>query len=45
MTRTVLLGDIADINVETLGKNYPFSEILYLDTSSVIENNYSELQH
>lgn len=44
MTRTVLLGDIADINPESIGKNYQFGSILYLDTSSVTENSFSELQ-
>lgn len=44
MTQTVLLGDIADINSESVGKNYPFNSIMYLDTSSVTENTFSELQ-
>lgn len=44
MTQTVLLGDIADINSESVGKNYPFNSIMYLDTSSVTENTFSKLQ-
>ena len=44
MTQTVLLGDVADINSESVGKRYPHSKILYLDTSSVTENSFSELQ-
>lgn len=44
MTQTVLLGDVADINSESVSKRYPFSQILYLDTSSVTENTFSELQ-
>ena len=44
MTQTVLIGDVADINSESVGKNYPHNEILYLDTSSVTENIFSELQ-
>ena len=44
MTQTVLLGDVADINVESVGKNYVHDKILYLDTSSVTENTFSGLQ-
>jgi type I restriction enzyme S subunit len=44
VTQTVLLGDIADINPESVGKAYSHTEILYLDTSSVTENTFSELQ-
>lgn len=44
MTQTVLLGDIADINPESIGKSYGHDKILYLDTSSVTENIFSELQ-
>lgn len=44
MTHIALLGDIVDINSESVGKGYTFDEIRYLDTSSVTENNFSELQ-
>ena len=45
MMRTVLLGDIADINPESINKHYVHEKIHYLDTSSVTENIFSELQH
>ena len=45
MTRTVLLGDIAQINPESIGNTYKYNDIQYLDTSSVTENSFSELQH
>lgn len=32
------LGEIADINRESIGKSNPFSKIIYLDTSSITEN-------
>lgn len=43
MTPPVLLGDYIDINSESISKNYPYDEILYLDTSSVTENIFSVL--
>jgi type I restriction enzyme S subunit len=45
MTKTVLLGEVAQINPESIGKSYSFNEILYLDTSSVTDNKFLELQH
>ncbi len=44
MTRAVLFGDVADINPESVTKHYTHATILYLDTSSVTENSFSELQ-
>ena len=45
MNRTVLLGDVADINPESVDRSYKYDKILYLDTSSVTENTFSELQN
>lgn len=44
MTKTVLLGDLVDINSESINKNYPYNKIVYLDTSSVTENQFSKLE-
>lgn len=42
--KKVLLGDIVDINPESITKDYPHSEIYYLDTASVTKNEFLELQ-
>ncbi len=42
--KTYKLGDLIEINKNTISKNYLFSEIAYIDTSSVKENRFSELQ-
>jgi len=44
MTRTVFLGDIADINSESVGKKYTNKEVQYIDTSAVTENIFSKPQ-
>ncbi|MBN1185690.1 MAG: restriction endonuclease subunit S [Bacteroidales bacterium] len=35
--KAVRIGDVADINCKTLSRNYPYSEIEYLDTGSIKE--------
>jgi type I restriction enzyme S subunit len=42
--KTYKLGDLVEINKNSINKNYSFKEIEYLDTSSVTENRFSELQ-
>ncbi|HMM12707.1 MAG TPA: restriction endonuclease subunit S [Bacteroidales bacterium] len=42
--KTYKLGELIEINKNTVSKNYLFSEIAYIDTSSVKENRFSELQ-
>ncbi|MBS1649972.1 MAG: restriction endonuclease subunit S [Bacteroidetes bacterium] len=42
--KTYKLGDLIEINKNSINKNYSFEEIEYLDTSSVTENRFSELQ-
>ncbi len=42
--KTYKLGELVEINKNSINKNYSFEEIEYLDTSSVTENRFSELQ-
>ncbi len=42
MRSKFLVGDIAEINSESLKKNHSLSPIKYLDTSSVTENRFDE---
>lgn len=42
--KTYKLGDLVEINKNSINKNYSFDEIEYLDTSSVTQNRFSELQ-
>lgn len=42
--KTYKLGELVEINKNSINKNYSFSEIEYLDTSSVTQNRFSELQ-
>lgn len=39
------LGDMIHTNQKTLGKNYPFSEILYLDTGSITRGKVDSFQY
>ena len=41
---TVTISDVAEINVKTISKNYPFPEIEYLDTGSVSKGIISDFQ-
>jgi type I restriction enzyme S subunit len=36
------LGEVAEINKRSIGKNYPFQNIEYIDTASVTENKFEE---
>lgn len=38
------LGELIKTNVRTLGKNYPYSRILYLDTGSIVCNAIDSFQ-
>ena len=38
--KTYKLSEVADTNASTIGKDFPFDEILYLDTGSVTEGCY-----
>jgi type I restriction enzyme S subunit len=38
------LGEVIKTNCKSIGGNYPYSNILYLDTGSVITNKVIELQ-
>ena len=40
----VRLGDFVEINKKSINKNYPFSEIEYLDTGSLTEGKVESLQ-
>ena len=42
--REVRLGDYIKTNIQSIGKNYPFEKILYLDTGSITENRIEKLQ-
>jgi len=43
--KEVRLGDVCEFNPDNLNKrNYPYKNILYLDTSSVIENVFNNFQ-
>ena len=42
--REVRLGDCINTNIQSIGKDYPFDEILYLDTGSITENRIEKLQ-
>jgi len=44
MRSKFLVGDIAEINAESLKKNHSLSSIKYLDTSSVTENRFDEAE-
>lgn len=44
MKSKFLIGDIAEINAESLKKNHSLSSIKYLDTSSVTENRFDEAE-
>lgn len=38
------LGEVIKTNVESIGKDYPYSKILYLDTGSITRNNIDQYQ-
>ena len=38
------IGDIAEFNLRSINQKYPFSSILYLDTSSLTQNHVSRYQ-
>ncbi len=40
----VRLGGCIRTNIQSIGKDYPFDEILYLDTGSITENRIEKLQ-
>jgi len=42
--KTYKLGDLIEINKNSINKDYSFDEIEYLDTSSVTQNKFSKLQ-
>ncbi|VVH57826.1 Type I restriction-modification system, specificity subunit S (EC, partial [uncultured Gammaproteobacteria bacterium] len=42
--REVRLGGCIRTNIQSIGKDYPFDEILYLDTGSITENRIEKLQ-
>jgi len=42
--KTYRLGDLIEINKNSINSNYEFDEIEYIDTSSVTENRFSKLQ-
>lgn len=42
--REVRLGDCIKTNIQSIGKDYSFDEILYLDTGSITENRIEKLQ-
>ena len=42
--REVRLGNHIKTNIQSVGKNYPFEKILYLDTGSITENRIEKLQ-
>jgi type I restriction enzyme S subunit len=42
--KTYKLGDLVEINKNSINKNFAFSEIEYIDTSSVTENRFSVFQ-
>lgn len=42
--KTYKLGDLIEINKNSINKNYSFSEIEYIDTSSVTENRFEDVQ-
>ncbi|GBR72945.1 type I restriction-modification system modification methylase S subunit [Candidatus Termititenax aidoneus] len=44
-TQTVKLGEVCEINRASIGKDYAFDSIEYLDTSSVTSGTFSETEH
>lgn len=42
--REYKLGDLIETNKKSIGKNYPYSRILYLDTGSITCNNIESYQ-
>ena len=38
------LGEVVEINISSIGKDFEFDEILYLDTGSITENRIEQLQ-
>jgi type I restriction enzyme S subunit len=42
--KTTTLGELVEINKRSIDKNFTFDEIEYIDTSSVIKNNFCEPQ-
>jgi len=42
--REVRLGDYIKTNIQSIGKDYQFDKILYLDTGSITENRIEKLQ-
>lgn len=42
--KEVILGDVIDTNTQSIGKEYPYSEIKYLDTGSITCNRIDSLQ-
>ena len=40
----IKLGDVVKINASSVGANYPFDEILYLDTGSITKGKIDSLQ-
>lgn len=39
-----ILGNCIETNKQSIGKDYPFTDILYLDTGSITENRIEKLQ-
>jgi type I restriction enzyme S subunit len=44
-TQTVKLGEVCEINRASIGKNYAFDSIKYLDTASVTNGVFSDPEH
>ncbi|NCD41595.1 MAG: restriction endonuclease subunit S [Bacteroidia bacterium] len=42
--KEVILGDVIDTNTQSIGREYPYSEIKYLDTGSITCNRIDSLQ-
>jgi type I restriction enzyme S subunit len=42
--KNTMLGDVADVNISTIDKNYIFDEIEYIDVASVEERKLTETQ-
>ena len=42
--KKVKLGDLVEINKSSIGRDFPFDEIEYIDTSSVTQNNFEKPQ-
>jgi type I restriction enzyme, S subunit len=42
--KTYKLGDLVEINKNSINKSFAFNEVEYIDTSSVTENRFSEFQ-